>query len=290
MYMMDFEATILGHKPPVDEEDFDKKDAFLFARKIEEHSDFFDELFTDRNFHPAAAYPNLAPLVKASLLTTPYLVMQTMNDTESGTDFRREFSEYNEALRDAIRANPAMSKRALMAILRGGISWARMPEAYNHRSRTRLDRAITGASTEFAAEQLFTWAAENGQFAFEPSSVREDLDGIDFIISHPATSDPLLIDVKSSPEQVQDFGVINSTKPVYRIGMRERDISYKVLLYPGVNDALDRGQLRLDQASIEQKGRVISKTLQEIAETIHSKEEEEQPRLLAELALKFNSA
>ena len=74
------------------------------------------------------------------------------------------------------------------------------------------------------------------------------------------------------------------------IEMRGQDISYKVLLYTGVNDVLRKDQLRLDQADIEQKGMVISKTLQEIAGTIHSMEAEEQPRLLAELALKFNSA
>lgn len=289
LHMMNFEATILGLKRPLDKAVFSEESAFSFAREVEEHSDLFDALFTDRRFHPAAAHSNLAPLVKVALLSAPYLVMQTVHNTADDKVFRREFSEYNASLRDAIRANPNMSRRALTAIIRGGVSWYSLPESYNYRSRAVFNTAITGASGEFTAEQLLNWGQENGQFTYTRSSTANDLEGIDFIINHPLARDPLLIDVKSSPERIQNYGLIDSAKPLFDIVMNEWDISYKTKLYVGANDALGKDQLRLNEADIEQKGIILGETIQEIATKINHMDSRELPGLLAELALKFNS-
>ena len=152
--MMNFEAAILSHTTPQNENDFNPNEAIQFAREVTKKSDLFDTLSTDRNFHPAAAYPNTTPLIKVGLLTAPHIVMQDLKDGNKG-NFASDFSEYNRAIRGAIQANPNMSKTALIHILKGATLWAKLPKAlYNKETAAMLEGVINGASSECVAYQL----------------------------------------------------------------------------------------------------------------------------------------
>lgn len=268
--MMNFEASLLKYHPH-QESDFCPEDAIIFGQKVNAATSAFDTIFTNPGFHPAAAYPNIAPLVKVSLLTAPFIAMKSLEDACDRGTFRREFSQYTSAMKDAIRANPAMSRTALNLILEGASLWANVPRRDHLQSTPDLNKTIRGASSEVVVEQLLDAA----NISYRVSTPEEDIQGVDYFIDTPG-KEPLRINIKSNPSQINKFAIPHLPSYITsKTGI--------IILYPGIRDSLGPEDLRLADQHIDEKSTHLAGMLHEIA----AKQTDEMDTLLAELALKF---
>lgn len=284
LFMMNFEAATLGYTPPNTEAEFNPEDSLIFAQKIKKYEGLFSALFTNRGFHPAAAFPNIVPLVRLCLLSAPSIVMQDMKEHGGDTAFKKEFSEYNSTVREAILANPNLTKEGLLLLMQGGALWAKVPREHHYPSTIMFEKRIMGAASEIAGKKLFdSSAVQEAGITYRESTTEDDLHGTDLIVFLPDGRE-IRLDIKHNPRQVHDSGNTDHKHPLYRFHEDN-----KVKIYLGIRDLLEDGRLQLTQEDAEQRGAALIGTLYAVAEEIDTRAARKLPAHLAQRALLYRT-
>lgn len=262
--MMELGTAISSYDRPQDEDNFDEGKSIRLARKVHDNAELLHSIFTDPAFHPAAAYPNLAPIASLCLLAAPHVVMQNIKQHTDRSLFKEELSAFNTALRGVIRANPNLSKDGLLAVLDSAIHWASLPACYNDLANAEFRIAMGGASGEVIAEQLLnSEPVKAAGILYNESTMEDDIQGSDFTITLPGVG-VIKVDIKNNPEQIDAPIPITYGIPRYKI----EDIDH-VRLHHGDDPSLRGGRLQLSEEQITQKSEPFLATLLEIGKKIN---------------------
>lgn len=249
------------------------------------HSTEYDK-FLGAPCQPHSPYgPAVVSMAELCVRTAPtFNIQEKYMANNDDRQCREHLSRYNGFLREAIVTHADLTREEFLSMLIEAMEWSKLPKKQMQYAINEILIRLYGACTEARAWQLFgSEAMKKEGILAEKTSTDDDLKGGDFNLFMPS-GHKLLIDVKTSPQQVLKHGPFDDSVPCFNMhNMKSGKRRDKIALYDGARDAVRQGRLLLDESDVEPKAAALAAMLLEIDEGISA----EHNNLLAQLALKF---